>query len=128
MNWARFNVPQIITTVITVGGVGVAVVMYSSGTRGMAELNTYRLDQQERTIQLIQAQLSALTPLGFQVPATQATVDANNKRVDRMVDNFTTQMSEMQKSINTLTTQVQVLSNQIQEMGKGKSPSYSGGN
>lgn len=129
VNWRRFNVPQIVTTLIAVGATGVGIVVYIGNMKAELALHEAVLEQiktdRANTSQAvnarftdIQSQLSLLSNIPYRMTTAEASIIAANKRIDDLSTNVIGAMESLRSSVGDLKTKVEVQSNKIDTLSK----------
>lgn len=129
VNLWRFNIPQLVATIISVGGVGVAMVLYISAiksdvTLNQAEIQTLKAARDQRAqavdnqIATLNTAVNQIPTLSYRVGLNEAGIVAANKRVDDIQNSVVQAIENFRKDLSDLSTDVKVQSNKIDTLSK----------
>lgn len=120
INWGVFNIP----TILAVAG----VLFYTAQKQERQDARLDTIEQNrlatDKAIDEIKNAVAPISNLTYRVTVTEQGIVAGNSRVDRVVDSLGGKLDNISESVNTLRTDVKVLSQKIDANTKAEPTAF----
>ena len=120
INWRTFNVPSLITVVVTAVGMVTYVNSLDARLAKVEDNGISRAGITDKKFDEIQLSLAALNNMPYRVGILEQQATAINIRIDRFTETITNTMELIRKDVGSLGTKVEVMSNKIDNLAPEK--------
>lgn len=120
INWYRFNIPSLVTVIVT--AIGMVTYVNNLDAR-LAKVEEYRVTRSavtDKKFDDIQTALAPLTNMPYRVGILEQQATAINVRIDRFTEILSNTLELIRKDVNGLSTKIEVLSNKVDNLSPEK--------
>lgn len=120
INWRTFNIPSLITVVVTAIGMVTYVNSLDARVAKLEDNGATRATVADKKFDEIQQGLNTLNNMPYRVGILEQQATAINIRIDRFTEVITNTMELIRKDVGALGTKVEVMSNKIDNLSPEK--------
>ncbi len=126
INWYRFNIPSLITVVVTAIGMVTYVNSLDARVAKLEDNSVSRAIVADKKFDDIQLSLATLNNMPYRVGILEQQATAINLRIDRFTEVISSTMELIRKDVATLGTKVEVMSSKIDNLSVEKKADLTG--